>query len=324
MHIDWVTASDDDRVAFAAELLASWEREAFPDERATPVAEVAQSVWSHPIGVSGQIAVAESNSQVVGAAYLLLDVANPSTAWVRWLVVDPAHRREGIGRALVGASRDAARAEGFTQLGHAALSDSHVANDFAVAVGARPGLVSEENRLAIADIPPGLIDEWIDRAAERAGGYSLVSWNNECPDEYLERCARAYEIMNTAPDQVGEPLSIDPERVRAGLAVHAGRGEGFHTTVLDERSQDLVALTELRHNRFRPWNAGQGDTCTHPAHRDKGLGRWIKAYNLRWLLGEHPEVEYVDTWNAGVNEPMLSINRALGFTCRRTWRHWRF
>jgi GNAT superfamily N-acetyltransferase len=129
--------------------------------------------------------------------------------------------------------------------------------------------------------------------------------------------------MNTAPDQEAEPLRVQADRVRAGLAVHADRGQGFHTTVLHEASGELVALTELRHIRFRPWHAGQGDTCTHPAHRDRGLGRWIKAHNLRWLLEEHPEVEEIDTWNAGVNEPMLNLNRELGFRPLRTWRHWR-
>jgi GNAT superfamily N-acetyltransferase len=93
--------------------------------------------------------------------------------------------------------------------------------------------------------------------------------------------------------------------------------------VLHEPTGELVALTELRHVRFRPWHAGQGDTCTDPPHRNRGLGRWVKAHNLRWLLDEHPEVDQVDTWNADVNEPMLNINRAMGFRPIRLWRHWR-
>src|SRR5206468_1123827 len=138
------------------------------------------------------------------------------------------------------------------------------------------------------------------------------------------RCAKAFEIMNTAPSAPGDdPVRVTAERVRAGLRVHAGRGRGFHTTVLHEASGELVALTELRQMRFRPWHADQGDTATEPAHRNKGLGRWIKAYNLLWMLREHPEVEEVDTWNADANEPMLNINRAMGFRCVRTWRHWR-
>jgi len=323
VRVDWVTDGTDERITAAAELLAAWERDDLAQSRTTPAEEVAQSIFSHPMGLTARVAVAESDDRVVGAAHLGIDPVNPHVGWVRWLVVDASFRRRGVGGALVTALQEAARAERKGQLGHAALADSDVAARFGSALGAQPGLVMEQNRLVIDDIPPGLLERWIERAAERAAGYSLVTFNNECPEEYVDRVARAYEIMNTAPDQLDEPLSANADRVRAGLAVHDGRGEGFHTTVLDERSGQLVALTELRHVRFRPWYAGQGDTCTEPAHRDRGLGRWIKAHNLQWLLAKHPEVEEIDTYNADGNEPMLNLNRELGFRCFRTWRHWR-
>ena len=323
VHVDWITKGDDERLQPAAELLAAWERDDLDQARTTPAEEIGQSVFFHPFGLDARVVVAESDDQVVGAAHLTIDVGNPHVAWVRWLVVDPALRRRGVGGALVAALQAKARAEGRGQLGHAAVADSDIASDFGTAIGAQPGLVMEQNRLLISDIPSGLLEQWVDRASERAAGYSLFCFNNECSEEYVDRVARAYEIMNTAPDQLDEPLTASGDRVRAGLAVHADRGDGFHTTVLDERSGELVALTELRHVRFRPWYAGQGDTCTHPAHRDQGLGRWIKAHNLQWLLDRHPEVEEIDTYNADGNEPMLNLNRELGFRCFRTWRHWR-
>jgi len=321
--VDWVTDAADDRIAVAAELLARWEQDELGDRRPTPAEEVAQSVGSHSSGLATQLAVAESDGRIAGVAHLTLDTSNRQTAWVRWLVVDPQYRRSGVGLALVGALRQVADARGFAQLGHAALVEADGAVSFANAVGGRPGLTVEQNRLELVDLPPGLLNDWIDRAPARARGYSLFTFNNECPEPYLERVGRAYEIMNTAPDQESEPLQVNADRVRAGLAINADRGQGFHTTVLHEASGELVALTELRHIRFRPWHAGQGDTCTHPAHRNQGLGRWIKAHNLQWLLDEHPEVEEIDTWNADVNEPMIAINRELGFRPLRTWRHWR-
>jgi GNAT superfamily N-acetyltransferase len=323
LHVHWVTDGDDERVAPAAELLAAWEREDLGQTRTTPTEELAQSIWSHPFGLDARVVVAASGDRCVGAAHLTIDRANPHTAWVRWLVVDRASRRQGVGRALIAALQQEARTNDIPQLGHASHAESESADGFGSAVGAQPGLLVEQNRLLTADIPPSLLDRWIEQAPERAIGYSLVSFNNECPEEYVDRVARAYEIMNTAPDQLDEPLAPDGDRVRAGLAVHAGRGDGFHTTVLHERSGELVALTELRHVRFRPWYAGQGDTCTHPAHRNKGLGRWMKAHNLRWLLDTHPTVEEIDTYNADGNEPMVNLNRELGFRTFRRWRHWR-
>jgi GNAT superfamily N-acetyltransferase len=323
VKVDWLTDSHDERVGEAAALLAAWEVDELHDPQATPMEEVAQSLFAHPIGLSARLAVAVRDGAVVGAAHLTLDPANLHVAWVRWLVVDRRFRRRGVGSDLVDALVHEVRGARRGALGHAALDSSDTARAFASSLGATPGMAAEQNRLLVADLPSGLLDEWIARAAHGASEYRLVCWNNECPDEYLERCARAYEIMNTAPDAEGEPARVRPERVRAGLEVHAGRGQGFHTTVLHEPTGELVALTELRHVRFRPWHAGQGDTCTDPPHRNRGLGRWVKAHNLRWLLDEHPEVDQVDTWNADVNEPMLNINRAMGFRPIRLWRHWR-
>ena len=80
-----------------------------------------------------------------------------------------------------------------------------------------------------------------------------------------------------------------------------------------DASGELVGISELYLPRARPWFAFQGDTGVDPAHRGHGLGAWMKAVNHLRLRDERPDVEVVQTWNADSNEPMLRINRALGF-----------
>jgi hypothetical protein len=48
-------------------------------------------------------------------------------------------------------------------------------------------------------------------------------------------------------------------------------------------------------------------------HRGRRLGQLVKATNLRALHAGLPEVTWICTWNAESNEPMLRVNRALGF-----------
>jgi hypothetical protein len=74
----------------------------------------------------------------------------------------------------------------------------------------------------------------------------------------------------------------------------------------------------------RTWTriAWQGDTGVWPKHRERGLGRWLKAVNALRLLDEQPEVEFIDTWNAGSNEAMLAINVAMGFRPLENWGIW--
>ncbi len=64
-----------------------------------------------------------------------------------------------------------------------------------------------------------------------------------------------------------------------------------------------------------PTRGFQGDTGVDPNHRDRGLGRWLKAEMLLRLIDERPAVRRVTTQNAGSNAPMLNINHALGFRC---------
>jgi mycothiol synthase len=63
----------------------------------------------------------------------------------------------------------------------------------------------------------------------------------------------------------------------------------------------------------QPDLAWQGDTGVDPNHQNKGLGRWLKAMTIKQFVADHPNVERIDTDNAGSNEPMLNINVAMGY-----------
>ncbi|MFW9959000.1 MAG: N-acetyltransferase, partial [Candidatus Odinarchaeota archaeon] len=48
-------------------------------------------------------------------------------------------------------------------------------------------------------------------------------------------------------------------------------------------------------------------------YRGRGLGKWLKGAVLLRVKNEFPSVRVVSTGNAASNEPMLDINRRLGF-----------
>jgi GNAT superfamily N-acetyltransferase len=57
----------------------------------------------------------------------------------------------------------------------------------------------------------------------------------------------------------------------------------------------------------------QGYTMVLPEHRGHNLGIRIKINNLRKLMTSEHGAARIITGNAGENEAMLQINRALGF-----------
>ncbi|CAN5864168.1 hypothetical protein BH24ACT3_BH24ACT3_15810 [soil metagenome] len=178
------------------------------------------------------------------------------------------------------------------------------------------GMVERISRLRTADLDRELLESWVTRAAERAREYSLVGWDGACPDEWLDRFVPLRMVMNTAPtedlDWPEETSTVD--RLRASEESLAAIGHRFWILAARHDPTDaLVGYTQVGLNGHRPALAEQGDTAVDPAHRDRGLGRWLKAVMALRLLDEAPEVEIIDTGNAESNAPMLGINVAMGF-----------
>lgn len=122
--------------------------------------------------------------------------------------------------------------------------------------------------------------------------------------------------MNTAPrdDLEMDDWVATPERHRENEERGIRQGYRWWTLVArHDETDELVGYTEFVFPPTHPNIAWQEATAVNPTHRDKGLGRWLKASNCLRLMDEHPEIENVDTWNAFSNEPMLGINIAMGF-----------
>lgn len=228
--------------------------------------------------------------------------------------VAPAHRRRGVGTQLLGlvvrAAIDAGRTvvQSWTTAGSAgaAWAEAH-------------GITAEDhlelNRLRVSELDRALLADWTTRAAERATDYELVGWDGGCPAELRSAYAEVREVMNTAPqtqDHVDEVFTV--AKLDELEASWEEGGLPWWTLCARHRpSGRLAGYTEMTFSDDEPALAYQGDTAVDPSHRERGLGRWVKAALLQRVLEERPAVEVVDTYNAGSNEAMITINRALGF-----------
>lgn len=268
--------------------------------------------------------VAIRDDAVVGHAFVELDREdNTHLAWTQ-LAVAPTHRRQGIGTQLVRRLIEVAVEEGRTSWGVVADQGS-AGGAFAAGLGLTARQVVHLNRLRTADLDPGLLQSWIDRAADRAGGYHLEVWDGPTPPERVEAFAACNEIMNTAPlgDLEVEDERMTPDRLRKMEAARLASGMQWWTLVaVEDATGAFAGFTQLSFSGWRSTIAKQHDTGVDPAHRDRGLGRWLKAANLQRLLAERPDVVKIDTGNAGSNAPMLGINHALGFRLARESVNW--
>lgn len=185
------------------------------------------------------------------------------------------------------------------------------------------------------DIPaPGGRDEflrrvsrWREEAGAVAGGdYETVSWRGVTPPERRAELARLRHRMSVDIPAAGLDVEeevwteeriqhMDDRTILAGfdlaysIAVHRPTGA-------------IAAYTFYEWPVEAPAGVWQSDTFVDREHRGHRLGMLLKAVNLEHLLELNPATARIHTWNAGENEHMLAINRAMGFTPRSVEGAW--
>jgi GNAT superfamily N-acetyltransferase len=161
-----------------------------------------------------------------------------------------------------------------------------------------------------------MMELWVKRAEERASDYELLFMPSPMPEEHLEAFCNLWQVMNTAPreDYEEDDEVLTPEMLRDMEAKDEARAKDNLLYVARHKPTGTFAgFTGVTCHRLRPDLVWQGDTGVDPEHRNKGLGRWLKAAMALELRESQPDVRRIDTYNAGSNAPMLSINIEMGF-----------
>jgi GNAT superfamily N-acetyltransferase len=249
------------------------------------------------------------------------------------ITVHPAHRRHGVGRTLYEYAVSVIRELGRKRISGMAVaalpggvSRDPAGGEFAAALGAKNALEEVRRRLDVTAVDEAALDTQLAAAWERAAGYSLVQWRGPCPEEYVDDVAYLDgRLLADAPmgELEWEPEKVNAEKVRAIEEVCEARGRRrYHSGVRHDASGRLVAWSFLDFPGNVDWHAFQQITLVEPSHRGRRLGTIVKIENLRHARTHEPAVRVIDTWNAAVNDHMISINEAMGFRAVDAWQNW--
>jgi GNAT superfamily N-acetyltransferase len=166
----------------------------------------------------------------------------------------------------------------------------------------------------------------VDNAKAHPDGYSMVTFMDRWPDEFMaDRCEMGRRMSTDAPigEQELDEETWDETRVRQLEASLAAQGRSKVVTAAHHVASDrLVALTEVVVPLGAPESAWQHDTLVLPEHRGHGLGFAVKAANAVAVQERFPAVRTVSTWNAEDNAHMIAINEELGFEVTATSTYW--
>jgi mycothiol synthase len=260
---------------------------------------------------------AEEGGGVIGRANLVIQNTDENQHLGHFdVMVLPEYRRRGIGSELLGLVASAAREADRRLLMTSSTSTVPAAPEFLREVGAKPSLAGHTNILQLKDVDRELLRSWQKRARERASEYELHEWEGRYPEDRMDDVTAMYEAFNTMPmgDLEIEAEHYTPQRVRELDAMYEARGIMKWTVYVEHQDSGIIAgFTEIFIDRRQPKQAYQGLTGVFPEHRNRGLGRWLKAAITEKVLVQSPQTTEIKTDNADINEAMLNINRELGF-----------
>ena len=224
-------------------------------------------------------------------------------------------RRQGVGRALFDTVLAFANDLGRTSLILGCDYRNDAAEKFAASLGATLAFEGHINRCTIAEVDVAEMQRWVDASHP---DYA-IEWvpDGPYPDEWLDEMAHLRGVLeNDAPmgDLPVEHRTVTHDALRADDERQAAYGNWRWTVVARHiPSGEPVGYTEVSITDRDRVHVFQGATAVDGNHRGHALGRQLKAAMFLRIVRELPHAQYIRTFNADSNEPMLAVNRAMGF-----------
>ena len=260
----------------------------------------------------------EGAGQAVGLAIYTASTTANLDVCRSTLLVAPQAERHGVGSALLAAQLDVAATEGRQRLimrGPASTS----ATGFAQRHEGR--LVGRDTMsvLDVRNLDLARFEAWAAPSGKNLD-YRVIHWDDRCPDEVAESFCHALDAMADAPSTLRlERVRLSIENLRASEERFARAGVHRHVVAALDASGTIVGYCMTATVDGEPELAEVWNTAVLREHRGRGLALRLKAAQTLHLRDSLPEIEWFNTFNNEANEPMLRVNRTLGYRAHTDW-----
>jgi ribosomal protein S18 acetylase RimI-like enzyme len=239
------------------------------------------------------------------------------------IAVDPAYRRKKIATRLLkymirtanALEKDTVRAD----------ADNPAGSEFCKYLRGKSIHKEVQHRSYLEDVDWQLVDDWRAKGRSRFPATRIESFQ-ECPEKDIDEFCRIYtEMINQRPvGDIQEELVTTPESRRIEERNCKRREIEWHTMISREADGQISSMTDIMYNRREPYRIHQYFTGVLGRYRRRGLAKRLKAEMLIYIKEKFPDAEYVTTTTAKENQPMLAINKQLGFMPKKTYHMFRW
>lgn len=174
-------------------------------------------------------------------------------------------------------------------------------------------------KLDLRKVKKELIDKWRNAVDPEKLGLT-IHYFDFIPEEWIEETAMASnEIIN---DMVREDNSLqfhfDANALRKAQENFRKTGSQPLHILLTDQYKKIVGLSLIVIHTEPDKIGDQRITGIVRQWRGKGLAKWMKAKMLEIVLKDHERIMELKTECFSTNEPMIRLNKALGYELYRT------
>ncbi|NHJ49945.1 MAG: GNAT family N-acetyltransferase [Asgard group archaeon] len=232
------------------------------------------------------------------------------------IYIDKEYRRKGFGTRLFKKILEKINEHG--KISNAIASQVNVIGDkFCEKYKGKVIQEEAEYRAYLSEIDWSLIENWKNAGVQLAEKerVKLESFEH-CPEQLIEEYCKIYtETLNQRPlGDIEIRHRITPESRRSHEKTWIDeRSHKWHTIISIESDGTISGLTEMVYIPESPTYIEQLLTGVREQFRGRGIGKWLKAEMALFIKNRYPEIQFILTDNADVNDPMLSINNRMNF-----------
>ncbi len=262
------------------------------------------------------VAETAEDSRVVGFGSLSQhdSTYHPQKYWV-WVLVRKAFRGRGIGSALYSALEGEARARGGSTLWVPVNQAEAQGKRFADRHGFAPGRTVWVSKL---DLRSADLQDHEGLAPKlEADGLRFSTWNAEGSNDPKVR-HQLYDLSQLCSRDVPRIGEFHPTPFEQFEALELESTRAMPEAVfLAYAGGELVGVSSLERDQIRADTLRVGFTGVRPEYRGRKIASELKRRAAEFA--RDAGYRYLQTGNDSLNQPILAINRRLGFQAELTW-----